>query len=100
MYSSYGYGSASSAISTGSLLLIFLEVVVLIAVVVAFLMATNLFIEAAKRKGHYENGAGLLWFIGIFATPIAVGLYVLSLPDLKDHTEAKQEAVEATLPTV
>lgn len=59
-----------------------LAVVFLIVVLVAWLMAINLFINAAKEKGYYKDGgAGMLWFIGIFATPIVVGIYTSSLPD-------------------
>lgn len=48
----------------------------------AWLLAINMFIEAAREKGYYKDGgAGQLWFIGIFATPIVVGLYTTSLPD-------------------
>ena len=56
--------------------------VLVVVVLVAWLLAINLFINAAKEKGYYKDGgAGMLWFIGIFATPIVVGIYTSSLPD-------------------
>ena len=74
---------------------------VFFAIIVAFFMSIELFIEVAQKKGHFvESGTGKLWFIGIFATPIVVGLYVLGLPDLKDHSDAKRATTEADLPTV
>ena len=62
----------------------------LIAALVAWLMAINLFVGIGKSKGYFEDGAGMLWFIGIFATPIVVGLYVAALPD-KNAPRAKGE---------
>lgn len=55
-----------------------------IAVLVAYFMVISRLISAAKMKGHFtDRGTGALWFIGIFASPIALGLYTASLPDLK-----------------
>lgn len=59
-----------------------LIIILTIVVLIAWIMAINLFISAAKEKGYYKDGgAGILWFIGIFATPIVVGIYTSSLPD-------------------
>ena len=61
---------------------VFFSIALLIVVLVAWLMAISLFINAAKEKGYYKDGgAGILWFIGIFATPIVVGIYTTALPD-------------------
>lgn len=55
-----------------------------IAVIVAYFMVISRLISAAKMKGHFtDKGTGALWFIGIFASPIALGLYTASLPNLK-----------------
>lgn len=60
----------------------FLLLLILIVMLIAWLCAINLFVEAARKKGYYCNGgSGILWFIGIFATPIVVGIYVSALPD-------------------
>jgi ABC-type antimicrobial peptide transport system permease subunit len=50
-----------------------------ILVLVAWFMAVGLLVGNAKEKG--SNKLGTLWFVGIFASPIVLGLYVLSLPD-------------------
>ena len=38
-------------------------------------------VKIARAKGHYNNGAGILWFIGLFGTALMVGLIVCALPD-------------------
>lgn len=38
-------------------------------------------VKIARAKGHYTNGAGILWFIGLFGTALMVGLIVCALPD-------------------
>lgn len=97
MYSSSYYSSAAgSAGINGFLVLLFFCFA--IAVLVAFLVSINLFVERAREKGHFEK-TGLLWFIGIFATPIVVGLYVLSLPDLSGKKTEKNKK-ESDLPPV
>lgn len=88
MYSSSYYSSSATEAASGfSAFMSFLFVVIAIVVLVAWLVAINLFIEAAKKKGHYKNGgSGILWFVGIFATPIVVGIYVASLPDMEQRS--------------
>lgn len=98
MYSSSYYSSAAE--STGpNILLILLFFCFAIAVLAAFLVSINLFVERAREKGYFEK-TGLLWFIGIFATPIVVGLYVLSLPDLSGTKNEKKDKKEFDLPPV
>ena len=93
------YGSTASSGISGVVL--FIMLVILILVLAAFLASISLFIKAAKEKGYYEHGGtGLLWFIGKFATPIVVGLYTASLPDLRDQKAKQKEAVETELPAV
>ena len=58
---------------------------VIVALAVCYLVAaialTKGFIVVAQGKGYYgEGGVGWLWFLGVFATPIALGLLLLSLP--------------------
>ena len=98
-YGSTYYGS-SAASGDGSVFVLF-TVLIMILVLAAFLASISLFIKAAKEKGYYEHGGtGLLWFIGIFATPIVVGLYTASLPDLREKREKSKESVDAELPAV
>lgn len=58
-----------------------ISVIVLIFVLCAWLAAIALFIGVRKDKGYSSEGEWLLWVIGIFATPIVVGLFVIALPD-------------------
>ncbi|WP_350455359.1 hypothetical protein [Slackia heliotrinireducens] len=56
--------------------------VVVIAVAIAWLMATAMFVDLAKSKGHFtEGGSFALWFVGIFASPFVLGLYAVGLPN-------------------
>lgn len=76
-------------------------IVILVLVLAAYVASISLLIQAAQEKGYYEHGGtGLLWFIGLFATPIVVGLFVASLPDLKGRKAKQKESVEAELPAV
>lgn len=63
--------------SFGSLEVVFFLVIVLM--IAAGLVAINLFVDLAKEKGHYRDDANILWFIGIFASPIVLGIYVMAL---------------------
>lgn len=64
----------------------------------AALVAISLFVGAMREKGHSDKSAGLLWYIGIFATPIVVGLYVASLPDKRG--EAQVAPLQDELPAI
>ncbi|MDY5661088.1 MAG: hypothetical protein SPG07_00505 [Coriobacteriales bacterium] len=99
--SSAASGASASAASGAGGILIFFMIVIMFLVLAAWLVSISLFIKAAKEKGYYEHGGtGLLWFIGIFATPIVVGLYTTSLPDLRDQKAKQKETVETELPAV
>lgn len=75
----------------------FIVFVVPIAALVAWLLAINLLIKVGEAKGHALSNKGLLWFIGIFATPIVVGLYIIALPDRR--AEAARKAPPASAAT-
>lgn len=49
--------------------------------IVAWIMSISMFIDAARAKGYKMKKTGVIWFVGIFATPIVAGLYVNALPD-------------------
>lgn len=83
----YYYGSGAEG------LILFFMFAITIAVLVAWLMAINLFAKIARAKGYYKDGAGILWFIGIFATPIVVGIYVAALPDKRQAGTLTQGGV-------
>ena len=48
---------------------------------VANILGVSELIRIAKAKGHYTDGAGLLWFIGLCGTALMLGLIVCALPD-------------------
>lgn len=56
-------------------------ITVLVLILVAWLLSIDLLIDAGKAKGYSMANSGKLWFIGIVATPLVVGLYVAALPD-------------------
>lgn len=60
---------------------LFFTIALAICIIAAWFVSIRLFIKSARMKGHYIDGAGVLWFIGIFTTPIILGLYVGSLAD-------------------
>lgn len=66
-----------------AVVMLVIGIILSIVVFVAFILSVDLLINLAKKKGYYKNGesTGLLWFIGIFATPLVVGLYVVGLPE-------------------
>lgn len=63
--------------SFGSIEVVFF--LVLILMIAAGLAVISLFVDLAKEKGHYRDDASILWFIGIFASPVVLGIYVMAL---------------------
>ena len=96
--SRYGATNTATTVSSGSVTVMIVVLIVIgILAFVAWLWSINLFAAEAKRKGH--GNTGVLWFMGIFATPIVVGLYTAQLPDLsqkgaEQHVEQEDFAVE------
>lgn len=84
--------------------LLFVLLAIGIACLIAWLMAISQLVEAARMKGHCQNGDGMLWFIGIFASPIVLGLYTASLPDRAAHTQdgaaAQPKPLSSELPPI
>lgn len=57
---------------------------------VAWIISIDMFIQAAKEKGyHTDGGTGKLFFVGLFASPLVLGLYTASLPDKSVGAAAK-----------
>lgn len=54
--------------------------------IVAWIMSISMFIDAARAKGYKMKKTGMIWFVGIIATPIVAGLYVNALPDKSKET--------------
>lgn len=81
---------------SGIILPVFI-VVACIAVVV-WLASTVLFVKAARLKGFYQDGgAGGLYVLALFGTPILVGLYVAALPDRSGTPETSPQAAAQQL---
>ena len=76
-----------------------LLIFVLLTAFVISLIAISLLVNAAQQKGFHRNDAGTLWFVGIFASPIVLGLYTASLPD-RGAAAPAQEDPRDELPTV
>lgn len=52
----------------------------------ACITAIGVLIDIAREKGHFrQKGARLLWFVGLFATPITLALLVIALPDSREE---------------
>ena len=64
---------------------VFLVVSIVLAacVVVAWYLWIALMVDSAVDKGC-TWGKGRLWFIGLFLTPLALGLVVIGMPDRRD----------------
>lgn len=73
-----------------------------IAVLVAWIMAIAMLVKMAKEKGHYRDGAGMLWFVGLFASPIVLGLYVAALSDKSSGKDGgnRQAPTQHELPII
>ena len=67
-----------------------LTAILIVPLLIAFaisLVAISLLIKAAKEKGYHRSSTGILWLVGIFATPVVLGLYTASLPDRNAATK-------------
>ena len=73
-----------------TVIIILIYVCIIVAVIAAWLISIKLLIQVGEAKGFSMNNRGLLWFIGIFATPIATGLYVIALPNKSTANQADQ----------
>ena len=78
---------------------LFMFVIIVVIALAARVVAINLLIKAGRAKGYAMENAGILWFVGIFATPIVVGLYIASLPDNRTIADP-EKPTENELPAV
>ena len=72
-------GSAGAGFGIVSVFFLIIGFVALIA----WFIAISMFVNLANDKGHHLDDTGKLWFVGIFASPIVLGIYVLGLRDKK-----------------
>lgn len=69
--------------------------IISIVMLVAWLLSINLLIKVGAAKGYRMDNSGLLWFIGIFATPIVLGLYICALPDNSPSSNSSSKAADS-----
>ena len=87
-------------------MLVFMPIVMLIVAIImlaAWLVSISKLIEIYKQKHKYGKSAstGILWFIGIFASPIVLGLYVCALPDSSQRSSSPNQKSSADqLPSI
>lgn len=81
-------------------LVVFLLIALSIVILAAWIVSIVKLVEAYKLK--QENGqdapTGVLWLIGLFASPVVLGLYVCALPNRSERTSSKKPETE--LPAV
>ena len=65
--------------------------------IVFWLVTVALFVSAAKKKGHYTQGAAVPWLVGIFLSPLTLALYVCALPDRGAQVAAPATSASAQL---
>lgn len=75
--------------------IVFVAIMIAFIVFCVWLLAIHSFVEVAKMKGHHQDGAGTLWLIGLFASPIVLGLYAAALPDRAAPPAAKADELPA-----
>ena len=71
--------------------LLILWLALVVCLVVAYFMSIKCLVDAALAKTE-KPGRGKLWFIGLFATPIVLGLIVCVLKDEKGAKAAARVA--------
>lgn len=78
-----------SVMNLGGLLSL-VSVIVPLVMLAAGIVAISHFIELGQKKGCIEEKTGVYWFIGLFASPLVLGLYVAAAPDAILPSKAKQ----------
>lgn len=78
-----------SVMNLGGLLSL-VSVIVPLVMLAAGIVAISHFIELGQKKGCIEEKTGVYWFIGLFASPLVLGLYVAAAPDAVLPSKAKQ----------
>lgn len=81
------------------IVILLLMLLIAVAVLVAWIMSISLIINAIKAKGYDQITTGTLWFIGIFASPMVLGLYAIALPE-KGKTMDKPLSQSDSLPSI
>lgn len=66
--------------------------VILVMALLADICGIYQLVEIAKKKGHYLDGAGALWLIGLFGTLFMLVFIVIALPDWSDRVPHTSKA--------
>jgi len=90
LYLGYGFG----------LFLRFLQIVIIIALIIGWILAVQYLVRVIKMKGHFRNETLKLWFVGICGTPLILGLLAISLPDWSGFQSKLSSMANPTNPTL
>ena len=73
----YNITSSNEAVA---LVILLITCILIACCMVAYFLSISMMVKTAKEKGC-PWGGGRLWFIGLFTTPIVLGIIVAALPD-------------------
>lgn len=96
-----GYGYSDPMLVFMPIVIVML--IIAIVVLAAWLVSISKLIEiyTQKHKDGESASTGILWFIGIFASPIVLGLYVCALPDSSQRSSSPNQKNSADqLPSI
>lgn len=97
----YSYNTSTSSDDASAMFSMVVLCIVAIIVFIAWLVATNKLVKLAMEKDPTRDTTGVLWFIGICASPIVLGLYVCALPDTRALSQSKPEGDKpSNLPSI
>ncbi len=78
----FNYNINTDGDAAVALIILIITCILVACCIVAYFMSISMMVKSAKEKGC-PWGGGRLWFIGLFTTPIVLGLIVAALPDRK-----------------
>lgn len=76
-----------------------LIILLLICCLIAWIISISKLIEAYRKKTENDINVstGILWFMGLFASPIVLGLYICALPSKQ---KSSKDDPAANLPSI
>ncbi len=78
----FNYNINTEGDAVAALIILGITCILVACCIVAYFLSISTMVKSAKEKGC-PWGGGRLWFIGLFTTPIVLGLIVAGLPDRK-----------------
>lgn len=88
------YNGCMYGVGAIGVVLFILWLAFVVCLIVAYFMSIKCLVDAARAKTE-KLGRGKLWFIGLFTTPIVLGLIVCALKDEKGAKATAQVAQPA-----